>query len=225
MNPIYQIFPNLEKLGPELLECIWATVQMVLISGFISFVFGIFFGSLLIVTKKGGILECLPVYTIIDKAIDILRSVPFIIMLFLLIPLTRIIMGTSLGIEGALVPLIFGTVPFFSRQVETAIAEVDPGLVEASEAMGLSPIEIIFSVYLRESIPGIVRVSMITLISLINLTTMAGTVGAGGVGDFAIRYGYQLHMYDMIWISVIITLIMVTIIQLIGNLILRRTIH
>lgn len=225
MSIIYQIFPNLEKLGPELLECVWATVQMVLISGFISFIFGIFFGSLLIVTKKGGILECIPVYTVIDKAIDILRSVPFIIMLFLLIPLTRIIMGTSLGIEGALVPLIFGTVPFFSRQVETAIAEVDPGLVEASEAMGLSPVEIIFSVYLRESIPGIVRVSMITLISLINLTTMAGTVGACGVGDFAIRYGYQLHMYDMIWISVIITLIMVTIIQLIGNFILRRTIH
>ena len=225
MSIIYQIFPNLEKLGPELLECVWATVQMVLISGFISFIFGIFFGSLLIVTKKGGILECIPVYTVIDKAIDILRSVPFIIMLFLLIPLTRIIMGTSLGIEGALVPLIFGTVPFFSRQVETAIAEVDPGLVEASEAMGLSPVEIIFSVYLRESIPGIVRVSMITLISLINLTTMAGTVGAGGVGDFDIRYGYQLHMYDMIWISVIITLIMVTIIQLIGNFILRRTIH
>ena len=143
MNLIYQIFPNLEKLGPELLECIWATVQMVLISGFISFVFGIFFGSLLIVTKKGGILECLPVYTIIDKAIDILRSVPFIIMLFLLIPLTRIIMGTSLGIEGALVPLIFGTVPFFSRQVETAIAEVDPGLVGSKRGHGTSPIEII----------------------------------------------------------------------------------
>ena len=225
MSIIYQIFPNLEKLGPELLECVWATVQMVLISGFISFIFGIFFGSLLIVTKKGGILECIPVYTVIDKAIDILRSVPFIIMLFLLIPLTRIIMGTSRGIGGALVPLIFGTVPFFSRQVETAIAEVDPGLVEASEAMGLSPVEIIFSVYLRESIPGIVRVSMITLISLINLTTMAGTVGAGGDGDFPIRNGYQLHMYDMIWISVIITLIMVTIIQLIGNFILRRTIH
>ena len=98
MSIIYQIFPNLEKLGPELLECVWATVQMVLISGFISFIFGIFFGSLLIVTKKGGILECIPVYTVIDKAIDILRSVPFIIMLFLLIPLTRIIMGTSLGI-------------------------------------------------------------------------------------------------------------------------------
>ena len=225
MGIIYQIFPNLEKLAPELIKCTGQTVQMVAVSGIISFFFGLFFGSLLIVTKKGGILECVPVYNVIDKAIDILRSIPFLILLFLLIPMSRAIVGTSLGVEGAYVPLIFGTVPFFSRQIETAIAEVDPGLIEASEAMGFSPIEIIFSVYLRESIPGIARVSMITLISLIGLTTMAGAVGAGGVGDFAIRYGYQLHQRDTIWISVIITLIMVSIVQIIGNIIIKNKKH
>ena len=139
--------------------------------------------------------------------------------------MSRAIVGTSLGVAGAYVPLICGTVPFFGRQVETAIAEVDSGLIEASESMGFTPVEIIFGVYLRESIPSITRVSMITLVNLVGLTAMAGAVGAGGLGDFAIRYGYQQYEYDLLWITVIIILLIVSVIQLVGNIIIRKTSH
>ena len=170
-------------------------------------------------------MQCTPVYTIINRAIDIIRSIPFIILIFILIPVSRAILGTSIGVSGSYVALICGTVPFFSRQVETAIAEVDYGLVEASEAMGFSPFEIIRSVYLKESIPSIARVTMITIVNLIGLTAMAGAVGAGGLGDFAIRYGYQMGYRDMIWVTVILILLLVSIVQFIGNIIIRKTSH
>ena len=225
MNILYQIAPNLETRGEELLECTVQTIQMVAVSALFAFVIGVILGVLLIVTKKGGLMECTPLYRVLDKGIDIVRSIPFIILMFLLIPVSRAIVGTSLGVAGAYVPLICGTVPFFGRQVETAIAEVDSGLIEASESMGFTPVEIIFGVYLRESIPSITRVSMITLVNLVGLTAMAGAVGAGGLGDFAIRYGYQQYEYDLLWITVIIILLIVSVIQLVGNIIIRKTSH
>ena len=143
----------------------------------------------------------------------------------MIFPLSRMIVGTSIGVRGAIIPLIIGTVPFFSRQIETAVAEVDRGLIEASQAMGDSPMQTIFRVYLRESIPSIARVTMVTAVNLIGLTAMAGAVGAGGLGDFAIRYGHQRGMTDMIYASVIVILILVSIIQMIGNLIIHKTSH
>ena len=134
-------------------------------------------------------------------------------------------MGTGSGVTGSYVALIAGTVPFFARQIESVLADVDYGLVEASASMGFSPLEIIFSVYLKESIPGITRVTMITFVSLIGITAMAGAIGAGGLGDFAIRYGYQMGYRDMIWVTVIIILIIISVIQGVGNLIIRRTTH
>ncbi|MFQ8582212.1 MAG: methionine ABC transporter permease [Holdemania massiliensis] len=160
-------------------------------SGSISFILGLFFGVILIVTRRGGIMECHPVYWILDKIINILRSIPFIILVPATLFLSRAIMGTGIGVKGAIIPLIIGTVPFFSRQIELALAEVDGGLIEAAQAMGDSPLQIIFRVYLKESIPAIARATTITFISLIGLTAMAGVVGAGGLGDFAIRYGHQ----------------------------------
>ena len=225
MNFLYSIAPNLENLQSELIKCFFQTIQMCAVSGVIAFSIGLLFGVLLIVTKRGGIMQCTPVYTIINRAIDIIRSIPFIILIFILIPVSRAILGTSIGVSGSYVALICGTVPFFSRQVETAIAEVDYGLVEASEAMGFSPFEIIRSVYLKESIPSIARVTMITIVNLIGLTAMAGAVGAGGLGDFAIRYGYQMGYRDMIWVTVILILLLVSIVQFIGNIIIRKTSH
>ena len=143
----------------------------------------------------------------------------------LLIPVSRAIVGTGSGVQGAYVALIAGTVPFFSRQIETAISEVDTGLIEASQAMGATPFEIITRVYLRESIPSIARVTMITVINLIGLTAMAGAIGAGGLGDFAIRYGYQMNYTDMIWCTILIILVLISVIQLIGNLIIKKTSH
>lgn len=225
MSFIYSIAPHLEALGSELLQCMVQTLQMSLISGVVAFIIGICFGVVLIVTRKGGIFQNTVIYTILDKIIDILRSIPFIILMVLLIPVSRAIVGTALGVTGACVPLIVGTVPFFARQIESVLADVDKGLIEASEAMGFSPVEIVFHVYLKESIPGITRVTMITFVSLIGLTAIAGAIGAGGLGDFAIRYGYQLGYQDMIWITVLLILIIISVFQLIGNIIVKKTTH
>ena len=225
MSFIYSIAPHLEDLGSELLQCMVQTLQMSLISGVVAFIIGICFGVVLIVTRKGGIFQNTVIYTILDKIIDILRSIPFIILMVLLIPISRAIVGAALGVTGACVPLIVGTVPFFARQIESVLADVDKGLIEASEAMGFSPVEIVFHVYLKESIPGITRVTMITFVSLIGLTAIAGAIGAGGLGDFAIRYGYQLGYQDMIWITVLLILIIISIFQLIGNIIVKKTTH
>ena len=198
---------------------------MLLVSGVLAFFLGIFFGVLLIVAKKGGIMQNQILYSIIDKAIDVIRSIPFIILMVLLIPVSRAIVGTGSGVKGAYVALIVGTVPFFARQIESVLADVDKGLIEASQAMGFSPVEIIFSVYLKESIPGITRVTMITFVSLVGITAMAGAIGAGGLGDFAIRYGYQMGYTDMSWVTVILILIIISVIQFVGNAVIKKTTH
>lgn len=220
-----QLIPNVMVKIPKLIQSILETFQMMGWSGSISFVLGLFFGVVLIVTRKEGIMECHPVYWILDKIINILRSIPFIILVPATLFLSRAIMGTGIGVKGAIIPLIIGTVPFFSRQIELALAEVDGGLIEAAQAMGDSPLQIIFRVYLKESIPAIARATTITFISLIGLTAMAGVVGAGGLGDFAIRYGHQRSEPDVIWVTILIILILVTIAQAIGDVIIKKTTH
>ncbi len=225
MKTIKIFIPHLEQLGEELIECLIQTLQMSLISGIIAFFFGIVLGVILIVTKKDGLFQNRIVYGVFDKAVDVLRSIPFIILMVLLIPVSRAIVGTGSGVQGAYVPLIIGTVPFFARQIESVLSDVDRGLVEASEAMGFSPIEIIISVYLKESIPGIVRVTMITFVSLIGITAIAGAIGAGGLGDFAIRYGYQMGYQDMIWVTILFILLIITVFQWVGNYLIKKTTH
>ena len=177
------------------------------------------------VTRPGGILENRVVYQILDKLINFIRSIPFIILLTAVMPLSRLIMGTAIYVRGAIVPLVFGTVPFFTRQVESALAQVDKGLVEAALAMGSSPLEIVFRVYLRESIAAIARGTTITLISLIGLTAMAGVVGAGGLGDFAIRYGHDRNMTDVTYVTVLVVFLLVSLIQFIGGRIVKKNTH
>lgn len=222
---LIRLFPNVMSKLPDFYESIYETFIMVGWSGSISFVIGLLLGIMLTVTKKGGILQNLLLFQILDKTINFLRSIPFIILLASLIPLTRLISGTAIGIEGAIVPLVFGTVPFFSRQIESALAEMDSGLIEAAQSMGSGPIDIIFRAYLKECIPGIVRGTTITAISLIGLSAMAGAVGAGGLGDFAIRFGYQRNQIDVTYASVIVLVGMVSIIQIIGNFIVEKNNH
>lgn len=217
--------PNVMKKLPDLWESTIETIQMTFISWIFIFVFGMIFGVLLTVTKKGGLLQNTAVYQVLDKVINLFRAIPFIILLICLIPLSRAIVGTSIGVAGAIVPLVFGTVPFFSRQVETALAEVDGGLVEAAEAMGCSRIGIIFRVYLKESIPALARGVTITLINLIGLTAMAGAVGAGGLGNFAYVQGSQRNMNDIIYSTVVVLVVIVTLIQIIGNLVSKKSTH
>lgn len=167
------IIPNVMSKPDELFESFGQTIYMVIVSGAISMVFGLFFGIILTATAPKGVLKNKVIFNILDKLVNIFRSIPFVILLTALIPLTRMVVGTAIGTKGAILPLIFGTVPFFTRQIESALAEVDYGLIEAAESMGNSPWEIIFRVYLKESVPGIVRAMQITFISLVGLTAMA----------------------------------------------------
>lgn len=217
--------PNVMERLPAFGKAIGDTLIMVAWSGSIAFVLGLVLGVVLIVTRPGGILENKVLYQVLDKVINFFRSIPFIILLTWVIPLSRAIMGTAIDVPGAIVPLVLGTVPFFSRQVESALAETDKGLVEAALSMGSSPMEIIFRVYLREGVAAIARATTITAISLVGLTAMAGAVGSGGLGDFAIRYGHDRGMTDVTWITVIVVFILVSILQLFGNLVIKKNRH
>ena len=217
--------PNVMERLPAFGKAIGDTLIMVAWSGSIAFVLGLVLGVVLIVTRPGGILENKVLYQVLDKVINFFRSIPFIILLTWVIPLSRAIMGTAIDVPGAIVPLVLGTVPFFSRQVESALAETDKGLVEAALSMGSSPMEIIFPVYLREGVPAFARPSTIFAISLVGLTAMAGAVGAGGLGDFAIRYGHDRGMTDVTWVTVIVVFILVSILQLFGNLVIKKNRH
>ena len=222
---INRLLPNVVNKLPELGKSVVDTFYMIGISGAISFIFGLILGIILVVTKKGNILENKIIFNVLDKVVNIFRSIPFIILLAAAIPLTRVIVGTAVGTKGALVPLVIGTVPFFTRQIESALSELDNGLIEAAQSMGSSPVEIIFRVYIKESIPNIIRATTITFISLVGLTAMAGSVGGGGLGDLAIRYGYQRFQNDVTFVTIIILLIIVNIIQGIGDFIIKKTTH
>ncbi len=219
------IMPNLIKKSDEFLLAIWQTLFMMGVSGLISFAIGLLLGVVLSIARPGGIRPSRGLVVVLDRIINTFRSIPFIILLAALIPLTRLIAGTAIGTAGAIVPLVFGTVPFFTRQVEAALAEVDSGLIEAAQSMGMGTWAIIWRVLLRESIPGIVRGTMITFVSLVGLTAMAGAVGGGGLGDFAIRYGHQRNQVDITYATVLVLLVMVSLIQGLGKRIIRRTTH
>ena len=217
--------PNLMRRLPEFWRACGDTLLMEVWAGSIVFILGLIFGIILTVTKPGGIMENRPIYQLLDKIINLFRSIPFIILLTALMPLSRLIMGTAIYVRGVIVPLVFGATPFFARQVESALAQTDKGLVEAALSMGSSPFEVIFRVYLRESIAPLTRAATITTISLLGLTAMAGAVGAGGLGDFAIRYGHDRNMIDITWVTVIVLVIGVSVVQWIGDFIARRNTH
>ena len=225
LDMMNNLMPNVMADLPRLYQSIIQTFVMLFYSGVISFFIGGFLGVLLIVTKKFGIMENILLYEVLSKVINFFRAIPFIILLAMLVPLTRFIMGTAIGVKGAIIPLIFGTVPFFARQIESALSEVNPGLVEAAQSMGSSPIAIIFRVYLKESIAPIARGTTITIISLIGLTAMAGAVGAGGLGTYAIQSGYYRNKLDIIYVSVILLVILVGIIQAVGNFVVKKATH
>lgn len=218
-------FPNVMTKIPEFQQSIIDTFVMVLWSGIIAYIIGALLGIVLVITKKDGLLENKGVFHTLDKVINFFRSIPFIILLTGIMPLTRLIMGSAIGVRGAIVPLIFGTVPFFARQIESALSDVNPGLIEAAESMGNSKLEIIISVYIKESIPQIARAISITTISLIGLTAMAGVVGAGGLGDFAIRYGHDRNQTDVTLATIVVLVIIVSIVQIIGNYIAKKNTH
>ena len=222
---ITNIAPNLASKLPDFYKALGDTLLMVLWSGAISFVLGLALGVLLIVTRPGGILEHKILYQIVDKLVSLFRSIPFIILLTWVMPITRALAGTVLYVRGAIIPLVFGSVPYFTRQVQSALAELDGGLIEAAQSMGSSPAEIIFRVYLKESVAAIARGTTITVISLLNLTAMAGVAGAGGLGDFAIRYGHDRNMADITNVTVLVLVLIVCVIEFVGGRIVKKNTH
>lgn len=225
LSGIENLMPNVVRYWQEMLKSTGQTLLMSLVAGFIALIFGLLFGVLLVVCRKDGILENKYVYQLLDKLINVTRSIPFVILLTALLPATRLLMGTGIGVKGAMLPLIIGTIPFMSRQIESALSQIDKGLIEAAASMGCSPAQIIFRVYLPESIAAISRGVTITYISLINLTAMVGAIGGGGLGDFVLRYGHSRNMGDITFVVILIILIIVSIAQGIGNIIIKKTTH
>lgn len=203
----------------------WATIYMVLVTSLIAGIFGILIGVLLAITENGAIKQNRALHSILDKLVNIGRSLPFVIMLAIIAPLTRLLVGTTIGNSAAIVPLVAGTVPFYARQVQNALSEVDKGVIEAAQSMGFGTAHIITNVYLSEAKEGLIRAGAVTVISLVGLTAMAGAIGAGGLGKMALSYGYNRLHDDVTLVATILILLLVFIIQAIANLAIRLVKH
>lgn len=188
-------------------------------------VFGVPLGVLLYLSGRGRLAANPVVNGLLSLIVNILRSVPFIILLIVMLPVTVLLVGTSLGVAGAIPPLVVGAAPFYARLVETALREVDKGVVEATQAMGGSTFQIVTRALLPEAMPGIIAGATVTAIALVSYTAMAGVVGAGGLGDLAIRFGYQRFQTDVMVVTVVLLLILVQILQMIGDRLVARVSH
>ena len=198
------------------------TLIMTCVATILAYVIGIPLGILLVVTSPNGLRPNRIVSTIVGWIVNIGRSIPFIILLVALIPFTRFIVGTSLGVPGAVVPLVVTAAPFAARMVEQSLEETDSGLVEAAQSFGASTGQIVWKVYLKETLPSLVRGAAITFVTLFGYSAMAGTVGAGGLGDIAIRYGYQRFQTDVMIFAVLLCVVLVIVFQAIGDVTARK---
>ncbi|MDR7127444.1 methionine ABC transporter permease [Pseudotabrizicola sp. 4114] len=208
-----------------LLKGLWETIVMTGVSGALSFVLGLPLALILVTTDKGGIYEHLAVNRILGGIVNALRSVPFIILLVAVIPLTRLIVGTAIGISAAIVPLTIAATPYFARIAEVSLREVDRGLIDAARAMGASRWTIVREVLIPESLPGVISGFTVTLVTLVGASAMAGAVGAGGLGDLAIRYGYQRFETGVMIAVVVVLIVLVWGMQGAGDWLARRLNH
>ena len=211
-------FENFHLLGPAVID----TLYMVGVSGLLSALVGIPLGVILYLTREHKLLENRLVNRSVGAIVNAARSVPFIILLVAIIPLTRLIIGTSIGTSAAIVPLTLGAIPFVARIVEGAIAEVPSGVIEAAQSMGASPLQIVSKVLLPEAMPGLIHGITLTLVTLVGYSAMAGAIGGGGLGDLGIRYGYQRFDGPLMFATVVVLVIMVQVIQSFGDYLVRR---
>ncbi|WP_136483576.1 methionine ABC transporter permease [Vibrio sp. H11] len=211
--------------GDLLLTATWETVYMVAVAGIVGFVFGIPLGVILHTSKKGGLLENPRLNKVLGAIVNIGRSVPFLVLMVAIIPVTKMIVGTFIGTTAAIVPLTIGAIPFVARLIEGALLEVPSGLVEAAQSMGATPMQIISKVLLPEAMPTIINSITITLVTLVSYSAMAGTVGGGGLGDVAIRYGFHRYDISVMTVTVVMLIVLVQIIQSVGDNLVRRVDH
>lgn len=205
-----------------------ATIDTLLMLGgslVLTVILGVPLGVLLYLSGKGRLAANPVLNALLSLIVNVLRSVPFIILLIVMLPVTVLLVGTSLGVAGAIPPLVVGAAPFYARLVETALREVDKGVVEATQAMGGSTFQIVTRALLPEAMPGIIAGATVTAIALVSYTAMAGVVGAGGLGDLAVRFGYQRFQTDVMVVTVVLLLILVQILQMIGDRLVAKVSH
>ena len=207
---------------PLLSKALGETIYMVVVSMIVATIIGVPLGVLLHTTSKGQILESPAVNRVVGAVVNAVRSIPFIILLVAIIPFTRLLVGTAIGTTAAMVPLVIAAIPFIGRQVETSLKEVPFGLDEAAQSMGATPAQIIWKVLLPESMSSIVAQLTTVIISLVGESAMAGAVGGGGLGDLAIRYGYQRFRPEIMLATVIILIVLVQLVQFVGNTLAKR---
>lgn len=214
--------PEIQRLlllnSDGLLFAIWETLYMTILSTLVAYIIGLPLGILVVVGEKNGILP-LPksLMAVINVVINLLRSVPFLILMVLAIPLSRLILGTSIGTTATIIPLIIASFPFVARLVESSIREVDSGVVEAAQALGCSPMQIICKVIIPESLPSLINGFTTAFITILSYGAMAGAIGGGGLGAMALNLGYQRRMTIILWVSVIVLVILVQVFQSIGT--------
>lgn len=205
-----------------ILTALWQTLYMVFWSTLFSVVIGFIPAVILTLTAPDGLHPIRPVYEILSFLVNVFRSFPFVILLVLVIPFTRLIVGKAIGTTASIVPLTLSAIPFIARVFETSLRETDPGVIEAAKSFGASNWQIIFRVYIKESVPRLLNGIVLLIISLVGYSAMAGTVGGGGIGDIAIRFGYQQYKTDYLVVCSIILIIFVQLIQMIGNHLYKR---
>ncbi|NBK77734.1 ABC transporter permease [bacterium D16-76] len=205
-----------------ILDALWQTLYMVFWSTLLSVLIGFIPAIILTLTAPDGLRPIRPVYEVLSFLINVFRSFPFIILLVLVIPFTRLVVGKAIGTTASIVPLTLSAIPFIARVLETALRETDPGVVEAAKSFGASNWQILWRVYIKESVPRIINGVVLLVISLVGYSAMAGTVGGGGIGDIAIRFGYQQYRTDYLVVCSIILIIFVQLIQMIGNHLYKR---
>ena len=215
------LWDRLQDKMPEILLATWETLQMVMLSTFFSLLIGFALAILMIVTNPIGLSPCRSVYRVADFVVNLVRSFPYIILLIAIIPFTRFVVGTSIGSAAAIVPLTIAAAPFVARLIETCFLEVDRGVIEAARSFGASNSQIIFRVLFPEALPSIVLNIAVIAITLLGYSAMAGTVGGGGLGDLAVKYGYNRFQVDIMVYSVIILCILVLLIQGICNVLYK----
>lgn len=206
----------------QILEATWETIYMVSLSFVFSAVIGIVLGILLVITRKGHLWENIPLFNVLNGVVNILRSIPFIILLVAVIPFTRFVVGTSIGTTAAVVPLIIYAGPYIARLIENSLLEVDPGVIEAAESMGATPTQIIIRFLIPEALSSLLLGFTIAMIGLIGASAMAGAVGGGGLGDLAITFGYQRFDTVVMYITVGILIVMVQGLQSLGNVLSKK---
>lgn len=210
------------EILPLLSKALGETIYMVVVSMAIATAIGVPLGVLLHTTAKGQILENVAINQTVGSVVNAVRSIPFIILMVAIIPLTRFIVGSAIGTTAAIVPLVIASIPFIGRQVETSLKEVPAGLVEAAQSMGATPFQIISKVLLPEAMPGIVSQLTTVIIALVGESAMAGAIGGGGLGDLAIRYGYQRFRPEVMIATVVVLIILVQAVQFAGNTLAKR---